>query len=503
MTDSALTDEQLGRRALGGDRDAFTELFGRYEPGLYNVVYRVTGNREDAADITQEAFLRVYARLDDLRGREINLGAYLHRTARNLVYDHGSTRARERPSATIERDAGADPSPTADPALSILAAAQGDDVRAANARLPERHRLVLALRELEGMSYAEIGRVLDITTGAVAQLVARARLALRRELRIAQVDPETMDPACRARLGYIGMLLDGELPVDRAHALSQHISLCPTCTASRAAFEDASVRYRAWLPLPIVGLGLGASTARAADARDPGQVTASQLPPEPPEETVAALMPPMRGGRVAVAVGAFTLLALLVAMAVLVGIRSGSDAAPPPPGVTEVAGVPVVDAAPPAATTRATRTGAAATTTGTTTDQGTPAAPAAGGSSTPGRGGSTVATSPPGRGSVAPVGTPTRGAGTTAPGAAPPASVATGAQPAGGGSTASPPAAGTRPTTTGAAPATTTQTTTQPTTQTTTPPTTQPTTQPTQPTTGAPPTTTDAPTTPTGTAPAF
>ncbi len=194
MSGPALTDEQLSQRALGGDRDAFTELFGRYEPGLYNVVYRVTGNREDAADITQEAFLRVYARLDDLRGREINLAAYLHRTARNLVYDHASARGRERPTATIERDAGADPSLAADPALSALAAAQGDDVRAANARLPERHRLVLALRELEGMSYAEIGRVLDITTGAVAQLLARARLALRRELRLAQVDPETHGP---------------------------------------------------------------------------------------------------------------------------------------------------------------------------------------------------------------------------------------------------------------------------------------------------------------------
>ena len=71
---SPLSDEQLGRRALDGDREAFAELFGRYEDGLYNVTLRLTGSREDAADITQEAFLRVFARLDDLPGREVALG---------------------------------------------------------------------------------------------------------------------------------------------------------------------------------------------------------------------------------------------------------------------------------------------------------------------------------------------------------------------------------------------------------------------------------------------
>ena len=179
-----LTDDQLAQRALDGDREAFIELFGRYESGLYNVTLRLTGSREDAADITQEAFLRVFARLDDLRGRDVALGPYLHRTARNLVYDHGARRGREVPRADIARAAGPDPGLAADPELSALVAAQGEDVRAANARLPERQRLVLALRELEGMSYAEIGAVLDITEGAVAQLLARARFGLRRELRL-------------------------------------------------------------------------------------------------------------------------------------------------------------------------------------------------------------------------------------------------------------------------------------------------------------------------------
>ncbi|WP_217923833.1 sigma-70 family RNA polymerase sigma factor [Miltoncostaea oceani] len=266
MSTADLTDAQLGAEALRGDRDAFTALFGRHESGLYNVAYRLTGSREDARDITQEAFLRVFARLDDLRGRDVNLAAYLHRTARNLVYDRSEGRRRETPSAEIETVAGADTALAADPQLSALVGAQGDDVRAASARLPERHRLALALRELEGMGYEDIGRVLDITPGAVAQLLARARMGLRRELRLEQVDVGSMEPGCRARLGDIAALVDGELDPDRAHVLTQHLELCPSCRAAREAFEDAGRRYRAWLPLPLL-LGMGADAARAAEGR--------------------------------------------------------------------------------------------------------------------------------------------------------------------------------------------------------------------------------------------
>ncbi len=260
---SSRTDDQLGRAALAGDRDAFTELFARHEGGLFNVAHRLTGSREDAADITQEAFLRVFARLDELGGREVNLTAYLHRTARNLVYDRSARRAREAPTEDVERAAGADTAMEADPELTTLVGAQGRDVQAANARLPERQRLVLALRELEDMGYEDIGRVLDVTPGAVGQLLARARMALRRELRLEQVDLEWLAPGCRARLGDIGALIDGELGPDRAQVLTAHLASCEACRASRASFEEARVTYRAWLPLPV--LGLGAATARAAE----------------------------------------------------------------------------------------------------------------------------------------------------------------------------------------------------------------------------------------------
>ncbi|MGD9696791.1 MAG: RNA polymerase sigma factor [Thermoleophilia bacterium] len=333
LSPGAAGDEDLGRRALAGDREAFGELFARHESGLFNVAYRLTGDREDAADIAQEAFLRVFARLDDLAGRDVNLAAYLHRTARNLVYDRSARRAREAPTGEIERVAGADRAMEADPALSALVGSQGDEVRAANARLPERHRLVLALRELQDMSYEDIGRVLDVTPGAVAQLLARARMALRRELRLEQVDPGAMDPACRSRLAQIGALIDGELDADRARVLTAHIATCAACRAARESFEQARVTYRAWLPLAVVG-GLGADTARAAEGR--GLV---RFGDEAARRAAAAARQGGSGGggaallgtrrRRAVAAGAAGVaLVLLVGVPTLVAMRSGGGGAP-------------------------------------------------------------------------------------------------------------------------------------------------------------------------------
>ncbi len=352
MSTTTLTDAQLGARAVAGDRDAFGELFARHERGLVEVAHRMTGSREDAADIAQEAFLRVFARLDALAGRDVDLAAYLHRTARNLVYDRSARHARETPVQDVEAIAGADPGLEGDPERTGLVSDQADRVRAANARLPERHRLVLALRELEGMGYASIGRVLDITPGAVAQLLVRARAALRRELRLQQVDLDAIEPGCRARLADIGALIDGELDADRARVLTDHMAGCAACTAARAAFEDAGRRYRAWLPLPLV-LGLGAETARAAAAR--GLVRLRDAAPHAPAGGVPSRIwaGASRGRMAGLLGGGAAAVALVVAVPVLVATRSGSSS-PPPPAVAPVAAQPgTTAAAPPSPVTTA------------------------------------------------------------------------------------------------------------------------------------------------------
>ncbi len=266
LTAQTRLETDLSARALDGDVEAFTELFAMHEQALQNVAYRVTGSREDAADIAQEAFLRVFARLDALAERpDVNLAAYLFRTARNLVYDHHGRSGRETLQDDLERSAGADDALEEDPERARLVDAQVEEVRAANARLPERHRLVLALRELEGMSYEELGIALGVTTAAAGQALVRARIALRRELRLEQVDVESLDPEVRAALGDISAHIDGELSGARRTAVDDLLERREAARRVKALFEEAGQRYRAWLPFPA--LLLGERAARAAEAQ--------------------------------------------------------------------------------------------------------------------------------------------------------------------------------------------------------------------------------------------
>jgi DNA-directed RNA polymerase specialized sigma24 family protein len=474
------TDELLGARARDGDRAALEELFARHEDGLYNVTLRAGGSREDAADITREAFARMFARLAELQDRGIAMGTYLHRTARSLADE----RAGGAPEGGHDGHAPG-------------AAAPEEDVPAANARLPQRQRLVLALRELEGMGYADIGRVLGLVEGAVAQLLARARLGLRRELGLQQVDVDRMDAACRARLGYIGGLIDGELAAERAHDLLQHVSGCPTCGASRAAFVDARARYRRWLPVSVAGLGLGAEAARAAYAgggagagsREPEALDDLDALAPDPEPVPVPIVPPVRGGRILLAVGGATLLLLLVGGATLVGMRSGSGPEATPVAAPNVAEAPAATLAvpsPPRPRTQGATT--AGTTTGTTTDPAeAPEAPSARAPARPSRTAAPVTTIVSGVVRITPAPT-TRRTATTAPG---------GVAAPGGGAAAgdpSPPDGGAAQPTTGRTDDPEPPRTTQPTT-TEAPPTTE------EPPTTAEPPTTDVPTTPPGTTP--
>ena len=115
-------------------------------------------------------------------------------------------------------------------------------MRVANARLQPRQRLVLALRELEEQSYAEIGELVGMKENAVAQLIFRARESLRTELRLAQVDPERLPEECRRFLPLLAAHLDGQLKEPRrerrsstSRAASAARRRSPTCARPRGA----------------------------------------------------------------------------------------------------------------------------------------------------------------------------------------------------------------------------------------------------------------------------
>jgi RNA polymerase sigma factor (sigma-70 family) len=311
------------RRLRSGDPQAFESLYRDYAPRLYAFCHRITGNDADAADLVQETFLRVMRRLPSLDLATLNIGAYLYATARNQSYTRVQRAARERPDEHVAEAAGQDDDLEGAPEGAALLAEQRREVRAANARLAPRQRMALALCDLEGRSYRDIGAILGIDENAVAQLVSRARIRLRQELRLGAVDRGALPAACAALLGDLSAHLDGKLRADRLAVVEEHLAGCATCRAVRVQLAEASHRYRALAPaLPL--LGLFEETARAAERE--GLLRAQ------PGAAPAAAAARSRFGRrrragIAMAAAALLLLGALAAIGVAVTGEPGETAA--------------------------------------------------------------------------------------------------------------------------------------------------------------------------------
>jgi RNA polymerase sigma factor (sigma-70 family) len=249
------SDQELARAAIAGDGDAFAALYDRHERRAFNLAYRITGSREDAADATQEAILKLLARLPGLAGRELDFGAYLLTAVRHASYDAIARAGRATPSGELPETAwpvgaGAAPPPEEEPDRSVLLAASQEEIRAANATLAPRQREALALRELEGLSYDEIAELMALNRNAVAQLISRARIALRDALRrtaLRSIVPRT--PDCERALPLIAMRDDGQ-PAGAGDAwLAAHLAACERCVVAGEAMAEAGASYRIWAPV--------------------------------------------------------------------------------------------------------------------------------------------------------------------------------------------------------------------------------------------------------------
>jgi len=271
-------EAQLARRAADGDSAAFATLYDRYEQRIFTFCQRLTGSADDAADATQEAFVSMLERLPGLTDRDLNFGAYLFTTARHSAYRVMEKRRKAEPTEVLpERGAsgggfgaGMDPDqgdPEEDPERKALVEGQQEQVRAAHARLPERQREVLVLRELEEMSYDEIAEIMDMNRNSVAQLISRARIKLRDELRgEALASIATTSAECEKALPLIAMRDDGQLtdPLELAW-LDQHLAGCDTCRASVEAMHEAGVSYRSMAPIVVFAWLRQESIAKAAE----------------------------------------------------------------------------------------------------------------------------------------------------------------------------------------------------------------------------------------------
>jgi RNA polymerase sigma-70 factor, ECF subfamily len=181
-------DVGLIRRVKRQEAGAFEELFNRYQKRVYNIVYGMVGNENDAAELTQDVFVRVFDTIDRLRAEEAFF-TWLRTLAVNLCRDF----LRRRPKARIESidakltvDGEEIEREFADTSSDPAALLESKDTRAAVYRaidsLPDDRRAIIILHHLEGMDVQEIAGTLGVPVGTVKSRLARAREHLRRRL---------------------------------------------------------------------------------------------------------------------------------------------------------------------------------------------------------------------------------------------------------------------------------------------------------------------------------
>ena len=170
------TDEEwrLVERVQNGDLGAFDALVRRYMRRGFSIAFRILGQREDAEDLVQEAFLAAFQAIDGFRpGRPF--GPWFHRIVVNRAYNARKARALRDTEEIPEFAAASSPSP----GLSAERADLRRRLAEAMASLTERQRTIVQLFELEGFSGAEIAEMLEIPPGTVRWDLHRARKILR------------------------------------------------------------------------------------------------------------------------------------------------------------------------------------------------------------------------------------------------------------------------------------------------------------------------------------
>jgi len=180
-----MTDELLVRRAQDGDHASLCELIARYERRTYNLAYRLMGNHADASDAAQEALVRICVRLHNFRG-DSAFSTWLFRVVTNTCLDELRRRGRLRHASLDEAlplEEGTVPRQATDSGEGPVEYAERQEVQAAVKRainrLPDEYRVVVILRDLEGLTYQEIASSLHTTLGTIKSRLHRARQALR------------------------------------------------------------------------------------------------------------------------------------------------------------------------------------------------------------------------------------------------------------------------------------------------------------------------------------
>lgn len=172
--------KELILKAMDGDIEAFKGIYGRLAGYVFSVSYRITGNREDAEEVTQDVFLTVHRKLSSFGFRSA-FTTWIYRVTMNAAITIYRKRSRER-KRNVGLDAAGDAALKTpakdDPSISLQKREAGDMIRVLLENLPEQQRICIILKDLEGLKYEEIAEVLNVNINTVRSRLNRGRKKL-------------------------------------------------------------------------------------------------------------------------------------------------------------------------------------------------------------------------------------------------------------------------------------------------------------------------------------
>ncbi len=183
------TDAALVEKFRAGDRRAFDRLVQRWQDPVYRVAWRYTGSADEAMDVTQNTFVKAWTRIDSL-DEPTRFGAWIYRIARHQCLDHLKTAHRQRfvaisslgpqgDDATVQEDIP-DDSAQSSPQHTMEQRQTSDILNQALDRIPEEQKMIIILKEYEGLKFREIADILDLPENTVKSRLYYGLNALRK-----------------------------------------------------------------------------------------------------------------------------------------------------------------------------------------------------------------------------------------------------------------------------------------------------------------------------------
>ena len=179
-------EQELLDRCLAGEDSAWEALLKAYSRKIYNLCYRFTGRGEEAEDVTQEVFIKVFQTLKSYHAAQGSFGTWLNRVARNHLVDHYRRARKDRVTSSLEEElpeAEQLPSPHMEPTGQVESRERREVLQQALDKLSPDLREAVILRDLHDLDYEEIAQVLSVPQGTVKSRINRGRLELGRVLK--------------------------------------------------------------------------------------------------------------------------------------------------------------------------------------------------------------------------------------------------------------------------------------------------------------------------------